>query len=103
MPGFTSFHKLAFLLFHMWSRYIPVAVYTFAQLKRKSFFAGLTRRIRERSVAAAQWSLQRLKSNRGSCNTKMKQPLVGAVKQPFIEQRQPSAELTLKYVFKAAE
>ena len=55
---------------------MPVAVYAVAQLKRKVFFAYLVSLIGQRSVAAARWSLQRFKSNRGGSAAEMKQSLM---------------------------
>jgi len=74
MPGLASAPYA--LHFHLWSRYIPVAVYAVAQLNRKLSLAGLARLIRERTVVAARWSLQRFKSNRGSSTAEMKQSLM---------------------------
>ena len=64
--------EFASLHFDLLSRYIPVAVYAAAHLKRKFSFSDLARCIRERSVAAARWTLQPFKSNRGSSTIEMK-------------------------------
>ena len=65
----TNDAQACVLYFHLWRRYIPIAVYAayaVAQLKGSVSVAGSATAIRERSFGAARWILQRFKSNRGS-------------------------------------
>jgi len=68
MPDFASVQtndaQACFLLFHLWRRYIPIAVYAayaVAQLKGSVSFAGSAAAIRERSFGAARWFLMMIK------------------------------------------